>query len=76
MLSMFAKKSTKNFYQKRLSKMEILTDIMAIIGWGFFGGIFHGLAFTFRRHELDEAESYSLPTYIVSFGLIAASFVL
>ena len=56
--------------------MEIVTDVMAIIGWAFFGGIFHGLAFTFRRHELDELEEYSLPTFIVSFGLIAASFVL
>ena len=57
--------------------MELATDIMAIIGWACVGGIIHGLAFTFRRHESDEDnENYALPTYIISFGLIAASIVL
>lgn len=47
--------------------MELATDIMAIIGWALFG---YGLAYSNLFHI------QSRKFLLISFGLIAASFVL
>lgn len=56
--------------------MELATDIMAILGWALFGGMFPGFLFTLRKHEGDEQGDAIIITCAISFGLIAASLVL
>lgn len=80
MLAMFAKKSTINSWLKRLNKMEMLTDFMAILGWGLFGFCLPTHLAVFRDGSCVFGDDKSQLQYwvfnAISFGLIAASFVL
>lgn len=55
--------------------MELATDIMAIIGWAFFGAVTPCLCI-FKFDDDTKDGEFASKFLFVSFGLIAASLVL
>lgn len=56
--------------------MEMVTDILAIVGWASAGALLPGMLFIFRSHKDDEQFDGVIVTCALTFGLIAASLVL
>lgn len=55
--------------------MELATDIMAIIGWALFGSVIPCLS-VFKFDSDTKDGEFASKVLFISFGLIAASFVL